>query len=145
MTTPPWRAEYTTLLSIWTPLLPFAFLAATNSLVLPTDVAEYTVSFRDHILDKAHLRVPHFMLVFWDTSAASEPPRGIRKFLLDDEMGDISTSAKKMKQNAIHVINTFRYVTETSTASFWLRTDVVEEMKKGNGMFISGGMILGDM
>jgi hypothetical protein len=128
----PWRAEYTTLLSIWTPLLPFAFLAPANSLVLPSDVAEYTVSFHNQMVNNAHLRVPHFMLVFWDTSNGPEPPRDMRNFLLDDETGDTSPSAREMKKNAIHLVNTFRYVTETSTASFWLRTDVMEEMKKGN-------------
>lgn len=131
MTISPWRAECTTLLSIWTPLLPFAFLAPQDALIPPSDVAEYIVSFHNHIVDNAHVRVPHFMLVFWNTSNGSEPPKDMRKFLLDDETGGTSTAAKEMKQHAIHVVNTFRYVTKTSTASFWLRRDVTEDMKKG--------------
>jgi hypothetical protein len=131
MAVAPWQAEFSTLLAVWSRLLPFSFIASPNTLVAPTEIAEYTVTFpafRD-----SHLRVPHFMLLFWDASQGDIPP-SIDRILRDDEKGDTSTSARRIKRKAIHIFQAFQYVRDTRTASFWSRSDLIRAMKEGKWM-----------
>lgn len=124
----PWRAEFTTLLTIWSRLLPFSFIASPKTLVAPTEIAEYTVTFP--AFNDYQLRVLHFMLLFWDASQGDVPP-SMNRILRDDEKGDTSASARRIKRNAIHVFQAFQYVTDTRTASFWSRIDLIHAMKEG--------------
>lgn len=52
--------------------------------------------------------------------------------MLEDETGDTSAAAKKLKKEAVSVFTAFRFVTDTNTAVFWCRTDVVQKMKEGS-------------
>lgn len=131
----PWRAEFTMLLSIWRGLLPFGFLPEKDGMVSLAEIDEYTISFPE--FESTQLRKPHFMLVFWDSSAlGDELPSGeeheLRKLLLDDEDGDPTGRAKKARDGThLHVAMTFSFVTETRAASLWLKRDVAEVMLAG--------------
>ncbi|KAB5527966.1 hypothetical protein GE09DRAFT_1228871 [Coniochaeta sp. 2T2.1] len=99
-----WQAEFTTLLSIWSRLLPFGFIAP-DAMVPPTDIAEFSITF------------PHF-------------PR--QDFLLDAENeGNPPVTPGKIKPKLAHIFTAMKYVTATRTASFWCRRDVVQKTKEG--------------
>lgn len=88
---------------------------------------QYTIKFpapNGYSLEKSV-----FALVFLN-SAQGPPPTNLRASLLDDEQGDRSESAKKIRESGIHVLSTFKWTQETRTVSFWLRSDVVETMKQ---------------
>ncbi|ROW07056.1 hypothetical protein VPNG_06673 [Cytospora leucostoma] len=129
MSVAPWRAEFTTLLSIWRRLLPFGVITPKDVLVPLSDVVEYQVTFP--IFREDQIRLPHFTLVFWNTQLG-RPPVNIRSLILDDEEGTTSESAAKTRDQGVHVVTTFRFVTHTRTASFWLRRDVVDAMQAGS-------------
>lgn len=111
----PWRAEFTTLLSIWRRLLPFGVITPRNTLVPLSDIVEYQVTFP--LFREDQLRLPHFTLVFWDTKFR-RPPVNLRGLLLDDEDGAFPESVRKARDHGVHVVTTFRFVTHTRTASF---------------------------
>ncbi|CAJ2513033.1 Uu.00g011520.m01.CDS01 [Anthostomella pinea] len=125
----PWVAALSTLGTIWQDLLPFGLLFPSALLRQRSTVSEYQISFPPHH-DKA-LGRPHFMLFFWDTSSRL-PPRKIRKTLLDDELGDRSEKVKGIRESGVHVLTTFRWATQTRTASFWLRSDIAESLQHGD-------------
>lgn len=131
MSVVPWRAEFTGLLSIWRRLLPFGVIIPKNALVSLTEIWEYQAIFP--MFREAQIRLPHFTLLFWNTQCG-QPPQDMRGLLMDDEEGDLSTSANKIRNQGVHIVSTFRFVTHTRTASFWMRRDVVEDMKAGNWM-----------
>ncbi|KAB5529051.1 tetratricopeptide [Coniochaeta sp. 2T2.1] len=130
MTVAPWTAQFTTLLSLWTSLLPFGFVAPPQSVVPPAGIAGYSITFPK--FEEAQMRIPHFALVFWDSSKCAPPGgRGMRRMLLDDETGDTSDRAREIKRKGVHVASAFKFVTERRTASVWFRTDVMRLMMDG--------------
>ncbi|KAK3341938.1 hypothetical protein B0T25DRAFT_559628 [Lasiosphaeria hispida] len=116
----PWRAEFTTLLSIWSPLMPFGFIATPGAMVSPADVAEFTVSFTT--VEKIKLRVPHFVLLFWKSSEGKVPSGNTLWSMLREG---------KTRHDCLHIFTVMTYVTATQTASFWCRDDVMRRMKSG--------------
>ncbi|KAB5585107.1 hypothetical protein GE09DRAFT_15274 [Coniochaeta sp. 2T2.1] len=161
MTLAPWKTEFTTLLSIWSRLLPFGFFAP-DSLVGPTEVAEYSVTFP--AFEPVHLRVPHFILLFWncklfetrdllglapeqllDTppeylwserfqAVSMAPPKDqIERMLRDDERGADEPIPTRIRREGVHVFTAMKFVTHTPTASFWCSRDVMEKMREGEG------------
>jgi hypothetical protein len=124
----PWKAEFSTLLSIWNRLLGFGIIASPGTLLSPDNICEYAVTFP--AFSHPQLLCPHFMLVFWNASEG-KPPREIRRLLLDDEMGDRSTATKGLREKAVHCFTTFRYVTDTRIATFWCRKDVMDALAAG--------------
>lgn len=130
MTIAPWKAEFTTLLSIWSRLLPFGFIAPPGAVTQPRHIAEYSVCFPNFTEDE--LRIPDFVLLFWDPKVGEIPGTGrMRRILLDDEMGETSEAAKNAKRRGVHVFSTFKFVTDSRTASFWCRSDTMQEMTRG--------------
>ncbi|KAL1882911.1 hypothetical protein Daus18300_000549 [Diaporthe australafricana] len=130
MSVAPWAAEFSTLVSIWRGLMPFGFTVANGAQVSLADIYEYTVTFQDFRGKNLRLRVPHFILVFYNTELG-KMPQSLRNTLLDDEVGDKSEQAKKARAEGLHVVATFTYVTDTRTASFWMRRDVADELCRG--------------
>lgn len=128
----PWTAEFTTLLGIWTRLMPFGFAVALGASVGPDQVHCCSVTFPAFTLPPStRLRVPHFVLVFYKASLGPVP-QNLRKVLLDDEMGDASGRAKETRTEGVHVVTTFSYVTDTRTASFWMRRDVADALSSAD-------------
>lgn len=120
----PFAAEFTTLLSVFRPLIPFGIAGAAPP---PTDVHEYSLAFPDFkVSQKVRLRVPHFVLVFYDAGKFGAVLRNLRAVLVDDEAGDGSSRAKDIRAGGVHVVSTFSYVTDSRTASFWMRRDAAE-------------------
>lgn len=126
----PWVAEFTTLVGIWRGLVPFGFVVANGAQVTLSDVFEYSIKFLDFSGHNLRLRVPHFILVFHKTELG-KMPQLLRKTLLDDEFGDTSEQANKARTEGLHVVSTFKYVTDTRTASFWMRRDVGDKLCQG--------------
>lgn len=131
MTVAPWVTEFTTLVGIWRGLMPFGFVVAHGAHVTLADVCEYSITFPDFRGKRVRLRVPHFILVFYNMYLGIMP-QSLRSTLLDDEVGDNSGQAKKARAEGPHIVSTFRYVTDTRTASFWMRRDVADGVCRGN-------------
>lgn len=137
MSVAPWRAEFTTLLSVWSRLLPFGFVAPPGALVGPRDVAEYSVEFP--AFEEEQVRVPHFVLVFWDSKYRTQIPngRGMRRALLDDETVETVGGLTDLGRRSIRVVSVFKYVPAARMASWWCRADVMREMTDGEwGVYV---------
>ncbi|KAK4444817.1 hypothetical protein QBC34DRAFT_442177 [Podospora aff. communis PSN243] len=143
MSTAPWAAELSALVSIWSPLLPFGLTSPPGHLLAPNEIAEFSISFQDvHFKDTSQLRVPHFILVFWKSSAegpAAPPPGNVlHSVLREDEMSDelsdleleADTGNDEMKRDMIRVFTTLKYNCETKTVSFWSGIDGMRELKE---------------
>ncbi|KAL7624490.1 hypothetical protein AAE478_006055 [Parahypoxylon ruwenzoriense] len=124
----PWAAEFTTLITMWRELLPFAVVVPDGTLPSSETIAEYSV--RIPPCPARDVNVPHFMLVFWNNRKYGEPPKNLRPLLLDDENGDATTSARKIRSDGVKVLSAFKWVTKESTATFWLRSDAIELMAR---------------
>ncbi|KAI0884846.1 uncharacterized protein GGS22DRAFT_189057 [Annulohypoxylon maeteangense] len=124
----PWRAEFTTLVTQWKELFPFATVIPSGILPSPEIITEYSIKIP--LVPSNNLSQPHFMLVFWNQRKYGEPPDGIYRLLLDDENGDMTTSAQKIRSDGINILSTFKWVSDEMTATFWLRSDVVDLMLK---------------
>ncbi|GAB1317037.1 Tetratricopeptide [Madurella fahalii] len=141
MSTAPWAAELSTLLSIWSPLLPFGLTTPRGHLLAPTDIAEYSVSF-PYFKDNSQLRLPHFILVFWkspEEGGAAAPPPGnlLHSILREDEMSDelaepklTGLSENEMKRDMIRVFTTLSYDCKTKTVAFWSRVDAMQKLQE---------------
>jgi len=149
MSTAPWAAELSTLLSIWSPLLPFGLTAPRGHLLAPADIAEYSVSF-PNFTDTSQLRLPHFILVFWKSKSPEEgatepPPPGnlLHSILREDDISDryelaeleltdlsLSLGLSQMKRDRIRLYTTLSYDCETKTVSFWSRVDAMQELQQ---------------
>ncbi|KAI1139797.1 hypothetical protein F5Y05DRAFT_380108 [Hypoxylon sp. FL0543] len=123
----PWAAEFTTLVAQWQALLPFAVVVRSGILPLPEIITEYSVKFSWYP-SRDPLNVPHFMLVFWNHRKYGEPPKDLYRLLLDDERGDTTTSARKIRADGIRILSTFKWSSEEAMVTFWLRSDVVDLM-----------------
>jgi hypothetical protein len=124
----PWLAELSTFASIWQHLLPFGLLFSSSLIPALNEVRSYSIKLPPPPQGDCLARAV-FALVFWDTSRGSLP-FDLRKTLLDDEQGDRSKSAKSIRESGVHVLTTFKWTQKTNTASFWLRSDVIETMQK---------------
>ncbi|KAI2783149.1 hypothetical protein F4815DRAFT_381571 [Daldinia loculata] len=122
----PWSAEFTTLAAQWRGLLPFTVVVPSGILPPPEAIAEYSIRI-PHVTD-SYLDVPHFILVFWNCQKYDMPLQNLYTILLDDERGDITTSARKIRTDGINIVSTFKYVSDDCTATFWLRSDVMDLM-----------------
>ncbi|KAH8897458.1 tetratricopeptide [Thozetella sp. PMI_491] len=127
----PWRAELTTLLSVWCPVLPWGVLVPSETLVPLSSVVECSTAFPK--FENQNGNLPHFMVLFWNTevNGAKEPPKDIRRLLLDDEVGDMSDLARRTRAEGVHCITAFSWSPKTRTVTYWLREDVVTDMVKG--------------
>jgi hypothetical protein len=121
MSTAPWAAELSTLLSIWSPLLPFGLTAPRGHLVAPADIAEYSVSF-PHLKDNSQLRLPHFVLVFCNMK--SPLPGGDRLHSILRQEGERG----EIKGDLVRVFTTLSYDHETKTVAFWSRVDAIQKL-----------------
>lgn len=111
----PWRAEFATFHSIWRRVLSFGFIVTRVALVQLQDIRQYTISFP--MFWSEHLRVPHFMLVFWDIKYGSQgPPRNSRRLLLDEEEDE--QFADTTRESGVYAVTTFKFVTLTRKALF---------------------------
>lgn len=129
----PWKAEFTTLLAIWRKLVPFGFATGKDALVGLQELCEYSITFPDFNPEHPTLRVPHFILVFFD-GKLGKTPASLRDVLRDEESGDVTAEARRIRAEGVHVVSTFTYVTDTRTASFWMRRDVAETWAGGDWM-----------
>ncbi|KAF2423074.1 hypothetical protein EJ08DRAFT_701344 [Tothia fuscella] len=127
MCTNPFKAEMSTLTTLWHRLLPFGIIC----LGLPTfsQIAEYSIPFKS-IYGTDHT-FPNSALVFLDRKTGF-PPKNLRDVLLDDEMGEHSADVKAIRQDGVHVLSTFQWDSRQKKATFWLRRDIVESVSRGN-------------
>ncbi|KAF9878329.1 putative tetratricopeptide [Colletotrichum karsti] len=129
MSLSPWRAEFTTLLSLWRRLLPFGVIVPEHTLVPAEEIIECTITFPK--FHEYQRRVMHFALAFVDDSKVDASQPDLRKLLLEDEEGDASDTAANFREKGIHLVTAFKFVTDTRTATFWMRKDVVDHITQG--------------
>ncbi|KAF3070885.1 putative tetratricopeptide-like protein [Daldinia childiae] len=123
----PWSAEFTTLVAQWRGLLPFTIVVPSGTLPPPETILEYSVKI-PHTPEAASER-PEFILIFCREYDLLEE-EDLHKLLLNDERGDTTAIAQKIRADWVNIVSTINYVTATSTATFWLRSDVVSLMWK---------------
>ena len=122
----PFLAEFSTLVALRKNVLPFGFMH--ESLPRLAIIAEYEVKL-GRLIEGLDFNVPHSALLFWNSDVAELPRTSLRKMFIDDEKGDRSAEAVTVRQKGVHVISTFNWNSRTETAIFWLRKDVVEQMR----------------
>jgi hypothetical protein len=130
LTVVPWTAQFTTLLSIWSQLMPFGLITSPGNLVSPTDIAEFTVDFPPFI--DTYLRTPHFVLVFLSDDVAPGLPSGDLWYFLRHDEGMAGWEVLLLDE-CVHVFNTIKFASATQTASFWCRTDFMQKIKDEGG------------
>ncbi|KAL8404449.1 hypothetical protein RB594_009340 [Gaeumannomyces avenae] len=161
----PWRAELTTLVGLWRPLLPFGIIGAaaaggkqgmapedrrrrrssSSSAPAPLElIRRYSVKFDG--LPTPYVQLgDQLTLVFWDAAGNGTiaPPRhDLRRLLLGDDddddgggddakRGGDASAARRTRERGVHVVTTLSLDCKTATARFWLRGDVMEDMRAG--------------
>lgn len=138
----PWRAEFTTLLGIWRPLLPFGILIPRSgpdrglpglkeichcSVAFPTLFTGTIVNFSR--------KSKHYMLVFLNAKATGvqEVEGSLYSFLLTPDDGCVdSPLGLGIRGGGVHIITTFTFDARKKMAELWMRDDVVAELKSGN-------------
>ena len=125
----PFFADFSTVAAIWQSVLPFGI--AHLSLPSLHNVGRFEAKLGPLI--GGDLNVPHSALLFWDRAVAQLPRTSLRKILSDDEKGDRSEQAAKIRHHGVHVLTTSNWSSKTSIAGFWIRKDIIDEMqRKGN-------------
>lgn len=127
--TSPWAVELSTLVSIWSKLFPFGLVTPQpGTLVSPSEITEFSVTFPSINRD-TQLRNPQFVLLFWQTALKGQPSQGAE--LHDLLSGD---DEEDLKRDSIHIITTAKFNEDgTSGATFWCRSDVVQQLQKEGG------------
>ena len=118
-------AELSTLITMWQSVIPFGTLAP--NLPLVDDVRKYSCKFSE--VDVLPSSTPALVLVFINT--ATLPGRDhLNEYLVTDEFdqGEIPVI---IREKSIHVLSTWTWDAAGNTASFWLRNDVMADMKRG--------------
>ncbi|KAI9149886.1 hypothetical protein HJFPF1_09632 [Paramyrothecium foliicola] len=125
----PWKAELTTLMSIWSHLLSFGIIMASGTLMPLSEISEYNVTFPDFSTINSNL--PHFMLAFWNVDGGHGRglPKDVRRFLMQQY---VSPPDVRVEHESIHCVTSFKYDAHSDSATFWMRDDVVHQMKAGN-------------
>ncbi|KAK0385346.1 hypothetical protein NLU13_7822 [Sarocladium strictum] len=126
----PWQTEFTTLLSLWRRLLPFGMIAPEKSLVPSTEIVECSITFGE--FPHWGFRNPHTAMVFFDIRTLGLRDLMLPELIQDDEQGDASPFAAELRKGHVHLFTAFNYVTETRTATLWLRRDFVAEVMRGD-------------
>ncbi|KAI1480574.1 hypothetical protein F4774DRAFT_424825 [Daldinia eschscholtzii] len=126
----PWSAELTTLIAQWRSLIPYTVVVPSGLLPPPEAIIEYSVKI-PHTW-APYLDCPEFILVFWNARKYPVPPRDLYAVVLDDERGSKAPIMQEMREDGFHILTTVDYVMDTCTATFWLRSDVMESMLREN-------------
>ncbi|KAK4930924.1 hypothetical protein LTR49_002690 [Elasticomyces elasticus] len=122
----PFVAEFQTLVSMWQFALPFGL---TSSAVPDVGtILHYRVDFKDVQEYAGDTAV--FVLAFCETRLVPPQP-WLRQYLTNDEKSDSSPQAKKVREEGLHIVSTWKWTKTTRTATFWLRSDVMERMRQG--------------
>ncbi|KAF5484753.1 hypothetical protein CGCS363_v013958 [Colletotrichum siamense] len=87
----------------------------------------YPAHWLSGVLSSAQGRVMHFVLAIFNATEVDPRNFDLRELLSDDEDGNSSDSARKFRENSVHIVTAFRFSTATRTATFWMRQDVLDE------------------
>jgi hypothetical protein len=119
----PFAAEFGTLTALFTSFLPFGVISA--ALPSISNVHRYYIQFPPFkTMDGMH---PVFILVFFNTTLPFfSRITDLRRALLDDEEGDSSAGAKKLRENGIVIVTTLKWTARERRAEFWMRNDEVD-------------------
>jgi hypothetical protein len=124
----PFMVEFKTLLGIWRRLLPFGLHLSNETLPDLRTIREFSITF--HPWYPTYTESPNFVLVL--KNRRYEVDDHLRQVLLDDETGDTSTVAVRIRSEpGIHVISTFKWKTETAVATFWLEEGIMDDIQNG--------------
>ncbi|TKA67798.1 hypothetical protein B0A55_09923 [Friedmanniomyces simplex] len=109
------------------------FVAEFSALAFPSIdmVRQYRVDFEE-VLDVVG-NTPVFVVGFCETRLV--PPQiWLRPFLLSDEKQEGSPQAKRIREEGLHIVSTWQWSPSTKSATFWLRRDLAERLKRGPWM-----------
>lgn len=128
----PFFAEFSTLTTVWQRVLPFGLLTQTSRLPKIEDIREFEVAFSKPY-GESSLSL-NAGLVLFDMSSSkgfqTAAAKNLRPWLLDDEKGEMTADAKKTRDRYIHVLSTFVWNSKDNKATFWLRKDVIDNVKE---------------
>ena len=128
----PFIAELTTLTTMWLPTLDFGLLKGSEFLPKPQSIHKYSVTFENVNFDMGFESA--FIIVFIDmdvaVSARSYPVIPLRLLLLnkEDELRDALRRPRDVREKGLHLVTTWKFETETKTARFWMREDVMKDV-----------------
>ena len=125
--TAPFVAETTTLLSMYQVALPFGVL--TSQLPRISNVRKFAYTLKE-VPIFPYPDPCHFILVFFDASLLPFPDN-LRPYLLSDETADRSTQAERARARGLRVLTTWMWDGAEKTASFYLREDAMQAMRRG--------------
>lgn len=128
-----WQPEFSTHFAVWRRVLLFGVILPQANSVPLQSVREYEVSFP--VFKGQRLLVLHFILLFWNIKAGNGP-KPTSMFLEDLMFKHIGIGVgidNTTWKTGIRIVTTWKFKTATRTASFWMREDVMQEMKTGNG------------
>jgi hypothetical protein len=123
-------AELRTLTALWLPVLPFGIPSSNVPLIQGVHKYSFTFGPLSGVPDKA-ANVPTFILVFFNMKLVGPdmPNASLRPYLLSDEVVDQALQTRKAHKEGLHVVTTWDWDSKLRRATFWMRKDVMEEMK----------------
>ena len=121
----PFVAELSTLASIWQSALPFGVLS--TQIPRSQEIRKYRINFTG--VSKEVDNIPVFVLAFFQVLMFPTQP-SFRTLLLDDEEGQKDPKISKLREEGLHVVTTWEWSRSDKTATFWMRRDVMEEMRR---------------
>ena len=117
-------AELSTLIAMWQSVMPFGILAP--NLPLVDKVRRYSCKMNE--VDVLPSSTPSLVLVF--INSATLPQRDhLNDYLVTDEF-DQGEIPVVVREKSLHVLSTRTWEPSDNTASFWLRSDVMADMKR---------------
>lgn len=102
----------------------------TLGLPYPEDIHRYTIAYGQ--LDELHGFSPALIILLFKNTPDAESmlkQSGLQALLLDDEVGNTSQLAAKIRSSGLHVITTLTWATKAREATFWLRRDTIDRAK----------------
>ncbi|TLD25588.1 hypothetical protein PspLS_05886 [Pyricularia sp. CBS 133598] len=138
----PWRAEFTTLLGIWRPLLPFGIFIPRSrpdqGLPRLREISHCSIAFPTlfgRTVGNVSRKSKHYMLIFLNAEAmgVQDVEGSLYRLLMTPEDGcEDSPLGLQIRGGGVHIITTFTFETYKTTARFWMRDDVVAEVTSGD-------------
>lgn len=120
----PFKSEFSTLAAMWQLILPFGILS--NNIAPIGSIKQYSASFKN--ISKEVIAYPNFVLVFYKGHLPPKAMYDLRSTLLSDEKGN--EDYKLFREKRINIVSTWSWHRRSRTATFWLREDVVQKMRK---------------
>ncbi|KAF1991587.1 hypothetical protein K402DRAFT_416873 [Aulographum hederae CBS 113979] len=129
----PFIPEITTLAALWVPVLPFGVI--TTAMPPADSIKKYSIQFGQlyPIRFGSSVNTTNVLVFYASKKEHGQHVRNtdlsnLRSILVDDEQGEQSASAKRMRKEALIVITTFEFSNKERKAKFWMRQDAMDRI-----------------